>query len=181
LWQEIIESLVKRYKMALEQVDLLIRVDQRKQPYTLNRLFNESLAKTQGERVMELLYAKARKDTKQYGHVQLMVNLRDIPEAVKDKSNTEYLQERIHDILYSYYSLARDRYIDNIFQLGVDHHLLNGPESPLTVFTQDWVLNLEPGDLERIAGESKSAKKHRLGIQKKIAELGTALKILKAP
>ncbi|EGU72789.1 hypothetical protein FOPG_17735 [Fusarium oxysporum f. sp. conglutinans race 2 54008] len=181
LWREILISLLPGYRRALEQVELLIHVDQQKQPYTLNKRFNESLAETKGRRLMDFLYATARKDTKQYGEVQYMVNLQDVPGVTKAQSNAEYLQQEVHDILRAYYSLARDRYIDNIFQLAVNYHLLHGPGSPLKVFTQDWVLGLDNGDLDRIAGESKATKRNRSRIKKKISDLEKALSILKEP
>ena len=179
LWSAILESLVERYKMAMAQASLLIEVEQRKQPYTLNRQFTEALSKARGYRVTELLRPKARKDTRQYGELQYMVNLDDIAKAAEGKSNVEQLQEEIHDILHAYYSLALDRFIDNVFQLAVDYYLLHGPSSPLKVFTQDWVINLESEQLERIVGETKSAKRRRSKLAKKIEDLSNALKILK--
>lgn len=180
LWSAILESLVDRYHLAVDQASLLIKVEQRKQPYTLNRQFAKALSKAQGHRITELLRDKARKDTKQYGGLQFMVNLDDIAQAAEDKSNREHLQEEIHDILRAYYGLALDRFVDNVFQLAVDHHLLHGPSSPLRVFTQEWVINLEPNQLEQIVGETKSAKKRRSKLAKKIDDLSKALKILRA-
>ncbi len=179
LWSAILESLLERYKMAIDQANLLVEVEQRKQPYTLNRQFNGTLSNARGQRITELLRPKARKDTTQYGELQYMVNLDDIANAAEDKGNVEQSQEEIHDILHAYYSLALDRFIDNVFQLAVDHHLLHGPSSPLKVFTQDWVINLEPDQLERIVGETKSAKKRRSKLAKKIDDLTDALRILK--
>ncbi|KAJ4017431.1 hypothetical protein NW761_014966 [Fusarium oxysporum] len=134
-----------------------------------------------GERLMSSLYGTARKDTKQYSKIQYIVNLRDIPSVTKAQGNAKYLQQEVYDILRAYYILARDRYIDNIFQLAVNYHLLHGEESPLKVFTQDWVLGLDNGDLDRIAGESKATKRNRNRIKKKISNLEKALNILKEP
>ena len=142
LWSTLIESLRERYKLAMVQASLLIEVERRKQPYTLNRQFARALSRASGQRTAELLRPKARKDTKQYGEVQNMVNLLDIAEAAEGKQNAEQLQERIHDILHAYYGIALDRFIDNVFRLAVDHHLLHGPCGPLKVFTHDWVISL---------------------------------------
>ncbi|RDW63442.1 hypothetical protein BP6252_10987 [Coleophoma cylindrospora] len=179
LWSAIIESLVERYQLAIAQANLLVEVEQRKQPYTLNRQFTEVLSKARGYRITELLRPKARKDTSQYGELQYMVNLDDIAKAAEGKRNVEHLQEEIHDILRAYYSLALDRFIDNVFQLAVDYHLLHGPSSPLKVFTQEWVINLEPEELEKIVGETRSAKKRRSKLAKKIEDLYNALKVVK--
>lgn len=179
LWSAVLESLVGRYKGAMDQASLLVRVEQRKKPYTLNPLFTGALSKARGDRITELLRPKARKDTKQYGSPQQMVNLDDIAKAAEGKRNVDQLQEEIHDIVHAYYNLALDRFVDNIFQLAVDYHLLRGPSSPLNVFTQDWVINLEAEQLERIVGETKAAKKRRSKLAKKIDDLSEALKILK--
>lgn len=179
LWSAILESLVERYKAAMAQANLLIEVEQRKKPYTLNRQFNKAVSQARGSRITELLRPKARKDIRQYGEVQYMVNLDDIAKAAEGKRNVEQLQEEVHDILRAYYSLALDRYTDNVFQLAVDYYLLHGPSSPLKVFTQDWVINLEPEQLERIVGETKVAKKYRQRLGKKVDDLSNALKILK--
>jgi hypothetical protein len=179
LWSAMLPNLEERYQMAMNQASLLIEVEQRKKPYTLNRQFNQARLKTRGQRLTELLRPKARKDTKQYGEVQYMVNLDDIAAAAEAKSNVEQMQEEIHDILYAYYNLAVDRFIDNVFQLAVDHSLLHGPDSPLGVFTQEWVIHLDPEKLEKIVGETKSAKRERGRLTKKIKELSDALKVLK--
>ncbi|KAH6954849.1 P-loop containing nucleoside triphosphate hydrolase protein [Fusarium avenaceum] len=178
IWSSIQNDLHERYKRALEQADLLIEVERHKKPYTLNRQFSEALSKSRGRRITELLQPRARKDNTQYGETQYMVNLADIAKAAEYKSNSEHLQEEIHDILHAYYQLALDRFVDNVFQLAVDYSLLHGPHSPLRVFTQEWVINLESGDLGRIAGEAKSTKKSRSKLIKKIDELSGAVKIL---
>lgn len=179
IWNEIFGGLEKGYKEAMRQAELLTHVNQREQPWTLNRRFNGTVAKARAERMASLVAPMARKDTVQYGDVQHMVNLKDITQAVKDQSNAAYVQDEIHDILEAYYNLALDRYIDNIFQLSVDHHLLNGPGSPLKVFTQDWVMELDPKRLECIAGEPRNTKNKRSKVKKKLADMETALRVLR--
>ncbi|KAM0262745.1 hypothetical protein ACHAQJ_001539 [Trichoderma viride] len=179
LWFAILESLLERYNIAMAQANLLIEVEQRKQPYTLNHQFAASRSKAQGYRITELLRPTAEKNSRQFGETQYMVKLDDIAKITEGKRNVEQLQEDIHDILHAYYSLAADRFIDNVFQQAVGHYLLHGPSSPLKVFTQDWVINLEAEQLERIIGETKSAKRRRTKLAKKIDDLSYALKILK--
>jgi hypothetical protein len=178
IWKSIQEGLYERYKRAIEQANLLIEVERHKKPYTLNHRFSEALSKSRGRRITELLQPRARKDTVQYGAIQYMVNLADIAKAAEGKSNVEQLQEEIHDILHAYYQLALDRFVDNVFQLAVDYYLLHGPHSPLRVFTQEWVINLESEELGKIAGEAKSTKRHRSKLTKKIEDLSDAVRIL---
>jgi hypothetical protein len=42
-------------------------------------------------------------------------------------SNTEHIIQDIHDILYSYYKVARKRFADNVVNQAIDHFLLTGP------------------------------------------------------
>lgn len=48
LWSTILESIVERYQIAIDQASLLIDVERRKQPYTLNRQFPEARSKARG-------------------------------------------------------------------------------------------------------------------------------------
>ncbi|EGY20897.1 uncharacterized protein VDAG_02421 [Verticillium dahliae VdLs.17] len=73
----------------------------------------------------------------------LIINLRDVAEAVRNKSNAAHAKETIHDTLEAYYKVAYKRFVDNIFSQVVDHKLLSGPESPLRLFSEQWVLGLK--------------------------------------
>jgi hypothetical protein len=43
------------------------------------------------------------------------------------KSNTEYIIQDVHDILHSYYKVARKRFADNVLKHAIDHFLHAGP------------------------------------------------------
>ena len=178
LWSHILESLVSRYRVAIAQAQLLLQVEQQKQPYTINPHFSKSHSRARGERLAKLLRPSAREDSKSFGAPQYIVNLKDIPSAGEQKSKMEDAKERIHDILQAYYCLALDRFLDNVFQLAVDHLLLRGPDGPLRVFTQDWVIKLPADVLKRIVGETKAARKHRNKLGKKMEDLTAALQVL---
>jgi hypothetical protein len=106
------------------------------------------------------------------------VDLDSVKNATINKSNVEHVKEEIHDILRSYYKVARKRFVDNVYQ-AVDHFLLTGPSSPLAVFNQEWVISLESDQLEAIAGESPITKQRRAVLLKKIQDLEDASRILK--
>jgi hypothetical protein len=40
-------------------------------------------------------------------------------------SNTKHVVQDIHDILFSYYKVARKRFVDNMCMHAVDHFLIN--------------------------------------------------------
>ena len=108
----------------------------------------------------------------------LVVDLDLLKSEKIDRSNVEHAKEEIHDILSSYYEVARKRFVDNVYHQAIDHYLLTGPMSPLAVFSQEWVITLEAEQLEAIAGELPVTKEQRGALVKKINDLETALRIL---
>jgi hypothetical protein len=92
--------------------------------------------------------------------------------------NTEHIVQDIHDILCSYYKVARKRFVDNVCMQAVDHFLVNGPETPLTIFAPSFVSSLNADELERIAGEDNVTKRQRHQLKKEIGSLEAGKKIL---
>lgn len=93
-------------------------------------------------------------------------------------SNQEHVVQEMHDILESYYKVARKRVVDVIVMQAVMYHLLSGPESPLKVLSPELVSSLTPEQLELIAGENAGTKKKRVMLQKMIGDLEQGKKIL---
>lgn len=93
-------------------------------------------------------------------------------------SNVEYLVRDIHDILKSYYKVARKRFVDNVCIQASDYHLVTGPETPLKLFSPTFVSHLSPEQLEQIAGEDVAVKSRREALKKEIKDLEAGKKIL---
>lgn len=93
-------------------------------------------------------------------------------------SNFEQTVLDLHDILRSYYMIARRRLVDNICMQVVDHHLIHGPATPLKLFSAGFVSGLSTAQLDEIAGEDPGKKNKRKQIQKEMADLETGKKIL---
>ncbi|KAG9375883.1 hypothetical protein A1F94_013627 [Pyrenophora tritici-repentis] len=126
IWASILDEVLTRYKAALHQATFLVSLEERdKKPYTVNHYFNENL---------------------QIVSDNLIVDLEDVRSTTKNKSNVDQVKEEIHDILWSYYRVARKRFVDNVYQQAVDHCLLTGTRSPLAVLTQEWVIELDTTD-----------------------------------
>ena len=162
--------------MGISQAKLLLEVEQCQHPFTLDCSFNEEVQAARGKRMRELLRPKAW-EVAQTG--KTVINLDDVLHANTTKTNDQYIEEEIHDKLRSYYHLAVDRFMDNIFRQAVSYHLLHGPSSPLTVFSQGWVIDLDGHRLDQIAGEKEATRKPRLILTKKKKDLKAALDILK--
>jgi len=71
-----------------------------------------------------------------------------------------------------------DQCMDNILRQAVDYHLLSGPSSPLAVFSQSWVIDLDTAKLALIAGE-EAAKERREILRKTRNDLKKGLEILR--
>lgn len=87
--------------------------------------------------------------------------------------------QEIHDILHSYYELSRERFVDNIRMQAADHFLVTGPNTPLKLFSPQFVAELTESQLEEVAGEEISVKRRRAALGKEVRLLETAMKIIK--
>lgn len=64
----------------------------------------------------------------------------------------------IHNILKSYYKVARKRFIDNMCMQAADYYLVTGPAAPMKLFSPSWVYNLSREQLDQIAGGGSCPK-----------------------
>ena len=84
----------------------------------------------------------------------------------------------VHDILRSYYELARGRFVDNVRMQVCDHFLVTGPETPLALFSPTLVAAMSDDQLEEVAGEDPRVKAKRATLEKTIDQLENGKKIL---
>jgi Dynamin central region/Dynamin family len=177
IWAVILAHVLERYEAGMKQATLLVHIERYQPPFTLNPSFNKEVQIARGRRMKESLKDKAWKQAK-YAEDKWVLNLDDVALVTETKTNAQYLFEEIHDKLQSYYRLAVDRFMDNLFRQAVSYQLLAGPASPLTVFCQKWVVELDAETLNRIAGEKEPAKKRRQILNKKSKALKEALEII---
>jgi hypothetical protein len=142
---------------------------------TIHRPENENtLTVYSRQKRMQGLMAKKSFNDCQHGAV---VKLDDVVQSYP-MSNTQHIVQDIHDILCSYYKVARKRFVDNLCMQAVDHFLINGPTTPLTLFSPSFVSVLNADELERIAGEDNMTKRRRNQLRKEIESLEAGKKIL---
>lgn len=96
----------------------------------------------------------------------------------ENMSNVENLIQHIHDILQSYYKVARKRVVDVLCMQAANYHLLSGPDTPLTILTPEFVRTLSVDDMENIAGETPVLSRKRADLAKAIGDLEKGKKIL---
>ncbi|GMF67031.1 unnamed protein product [Aspergillus oryzae] len=138
LFSIMMDNLLDKYQRALTQVDFLLHVERNQAPKTLNHYFNENLQR---------LYVGS--------DMAYVIRLEDLT-VLNHMSNTEYTVHDIHDILESYYKVARKRFVDNICMQAADYHLVTGPETPFKLFSSSLVNRLSKDELKDIAGEDAS-------------------------
>ncbi|KAK3175476.1 hypothetical protein K4F52_010237 [Lecanicillium sp. MT-2017a] len=172
----VIDELREKYQSGMESARFLVNIERERKPYTLNHYFNDSIQKARGLRMRDTLESKSSEPELLLGKV---VQLGSVADAVKNKSNVEHIKQDIHDSLGAFYKVARKRFVDNVFLQAVDHHLLNGPNSPLWLLSEEWVLQLSDDTLRTIAGESPLTLNKRQQLTKSVQDLQDAIKILR--
>jgi hypothetical protein len=93
-------------------------------------------------------------------------------------SNVEHIVQEIHDILKSYYKVARKRFTDNLCMQASDYYLITGPRSPLKLFSPTFVNELTEEQLAEIAGEDVGLRRKRAALMKEISGLEEGKSVL---
>ena len=106
-----------------------------------------------------------------------VVRLKDMVQT-HPMSNVEHVVQEVHDILKSYYKVARKRFTDNLVMQAADYHLVTGPYSPLKLFSPTFVSELTDEQLLEIAGEDATLRSKRAALNKEIADLEAGRKVL---
>lgn len=186
----LMDQLCARYKTAIKHVEFLLEVDLQGTPSTLNHYFNDNLQKwyvlgsfsrfsanpsaSRQKRLHSRIKAKTFTDFK-HGD---MIRTSDLFQH-DHMGNDEHTIQDLHDILQSYYKVARKRFVDALRMQAVDHFLITGPDTPLTLFSPAFVAKLSHEELDEAAGEDRQVKRQRAALEKETHDLEEAMKILR--
>ncbi|KNG45924.1 interferon-induced gtp-binding protein mx2, partial [Stemphylium lycopersici] len=176
LWETVlVEELRKAYIRAMEQARFLLRVERQGRPSTYNHYFNSEVQGKRQDRLKKL--AEAASYTNSKGTELITVS--SIRALVVNKENAQQIREDILDVLTSYYKVSRKRFVDNICNQVIGHFLLEGDESPLKIFSSEFVMGFDSDQLELIAGEDAETKSRRSMLESDIKNLEAAMKVLR--
>lgn len=114
------------------------------------------------------------RNTKPWGDV---VRIEDMLETSRG-SNADRTIQDLHDILKSYYKVARKRFVDVVCMQAVDYFLITGPAAPVKLFSPSFVSGLTEDQLDRIAGEDVSTRRRREELRREIENLTNGKNIL---
>ncbi|KAI1342394.1 P-loop containing nucleoside triphosphate hydrolase protein [Xylariaceae sp. FL0016] len=181
LWNGyILEDLQKAYRRALGHAKFLLEIERQGHPWTTNHYFNDNLQQRQTERFISRLEGRGFvKIDETTGIEGIHIPEGQLKDFTVNQANSEYVREYMHDVLESYYKVARKRFVDVLCMHSVDHFLLRGKGSPLYTFNTEMVLNLNEEQLDMIAAEDASLQTRRQKLNLDIQNFETALKVLK--
>lgn len=179
LWSFISEDLLKRYQGAMDHAKFLICVEREGRSITYNPAFDQTFDKVKvkrssnryKDRVIEL---KIGSSSRKFVRWTDLLNPSSTVTGIAETCHT------IHDVLESYYDIARARFVDMVCTQVVDHFLLGGNESPLGVLSPNRVFEMSSEQLEAVAGEDSVTKSTREMLVNNINMLEAAKNILRA-
>jgi hypothetical protein len=128
LWSLLLDGILQRYRTMVEHIQFLMRTERSGNLLTTNHYFSETLDKLRSERCVE--------PTESFS-----LGSNDASQSTPS-NNLEHTVKDIHNILKSYYEVARKRFADNVCMQGTDYHLITGPDTPLRVLSPQFVVEL---------------------------------------
>ncbi|KAF6816999.1 interferon-induced gtp-binding protein mx2 [Colletotrichum sojae] len=181
LWLFILEDLVKRYQGAMDHAKFLIHVEREGRSITYNPVFDQTF--DQGKIKRSACRYKTNFIPLPNGegwsrfkvvHWKDILNPSTVPTGIEETCHA------IHDVLESYYGIARARFVDMVCTQVVDHFLLGGNKSPLGVLSTNRVFEMSSEQLRMVAGEDSVTKSTREMLVSNINMFEAAKKILRA-
>lgn len=185
----LMDQLVERYTSAIDKVKFLLFVERSGTPMALNHYLNDNLEKWYVPQALSLCaanpeYSRQKRFISDIGEKSLdaashgrVVRVDDLA-TQHHISNEAHTVRDIHDILESYYKVARKRFVDNICMQAVDYNLVTGPNTPMHLFSSSLVSSFIKEQLDEIAGEETALKRRQRQLAKEIEDLKQARKIL---
>ena len=109
---------------------------------------------------------------------QLVIDMRDtgLLFAELHMSNSQNLEDEIHDTLKAYYEIARDDFVEYVNQLIVEPYL-NDMEGTVLFFSPIYVAGLKDEDIELLAAEDEKTVRERKILRETLARLNQAEEI----
>ncbi|KAJ5360070.1 dynamin [Penicillium concentricum] len=173
----LMDGLIERYRKSLSMTDFLLKIEREGTPMSQNHYLNSNLQKGRQERIASAVKKSSFSVDMHDGSKRDCYQVSDLV-RIHHMSNSKQTVEDIHDILKSYYKVARKRFVENVCMQAADFHLVTGPEAPMNIFSPSWVYCLSPDQLEHIAGEELSIRRRRHRLQKETQDLEAGRKIL---
>ena len=175
LWIRIAPALRAAYKIAMDHVSFLVKVESGGYPVTLNHYFVDNLKKQRLSRIEKRLGELQSWQTSDEAK-QPLIRLADTVQTYV--TNEQHSIEDLHDTLKSYHKVARKRFVDAVCKQVVDYHLICSPEGPLWALSPQFVARLNEDDLQHLAGEDEQTLIRRKNLRMELESLLEGQKII---
>ena len=176
LWSLLVEELTNVYRRTIAHLELILNTERQGNLTTLNFYFTENMDKARSLRLEESMKEIDLNSTDSNGLIESS-KMKELLRT-RQESDRDHTIKDIHDILFSYYKIALQRFVDNTCLQATDYNLISGPETPLKVFSPTFVGSLDSGQLELIAGEDSAVITHRKELSERIARLKDGKRVL---
>ena len=109
---------------------------------------------------------------------RLVIDMRDVDALFAElhMSNSQNLEDEVHDTLKAYYEIARDDFIEYVTQLIVEPYL-SDPEGPVLFFSPVYVAGLKDEDIQLLGQEDETNMRKRVEKEETLARLNQAEEI----
>ena len=109
---------------------------------------------------------------------QLVIDMRDVDALFAElhMSNSQNLEDEVHDTLKAYYEIARDGFIEYVTQLIVEPYL-SDPEGPVLFFSPVYLAGLKDEDIQLLGQEDETNVRRRAEKEETLARLNRAEQI----
>ena len=167
------DKILKGYRRAWDHKDFLVKMelDYRCQTYNLNM---DAAVGMIGRENFRTSLIKSYQDQRQLVDSDLAFN-----NAVEATFGSSGLTDNLDDLLEVYYSIAIERFLDNVCRQAVSYFLLEADDSPVKVLKAEFIAGLTDSQVERIAGEDAITRRKRLDLEAELKPLEEALKALR--
>ncbi|KAJ5718248.1 Dynamin [Penicillium malachiteum] len=169
----IMDELTDCYRLAQGQVKFLLTVEREGTLMTMNHYLNDNLQRCRQNRLGNTMTMSTTQDSDFVEVVRLSDN-----GPKHHVSNQAHTVNDIHDILASYYKVARKRFVDSVCMQAADYYLVTGPQTPMNLLSPTWVNDLSSNKLAEIAGEDAATLRKRCQLRKQIEDLEAGKKAL---
>ncbi|KAI0106668.1 hypothetical protein F4814DRAFT_428653 [Daldinia grandis] len=176
------DHLLDCYRRAIKHAELLLHVECKGKVSASNPLFSALLASNREKRQKRTILEEDKdslKSGEERNRVTVEAGAKTAITGVALPS-AEQIYGDAHDVIQTYYEIARARLLDGIDQQVIAHFLLDGEQSVFQLFTPERLLSMTSEEVESIAKESPSSTRLREDLQLEIDNLEKALEVLHA-
>ncbi|KAJ5989698.1 dynamin, partial [Penicillium waksmanii] len=128
----LMDGLIERYQKSLSMTGFLLKIEREGTPMSQNHYLNSYLQKCRQERIASAVKKTSFSVDMHDGSKRDCYQVSDLA-RIHHMGNFKQTVEDIHDILKSYYKVARKGFVDNVCMQAADFYPVTEPEAPMNI------------------------------------------------